>query len=256
MSKLSRAAKKLARMSSGHQSGTTPTAAATAAEPPRTYKPAGARPTGPRTPEGKAISSQNARKHGLTSATIYIPEDLQEEYDAMASSLQNELQPQGALETTIFENLLRAAWNMYRIDIFEDQMLTCPENFTSTDITAALDRYQRYHTANERSFYKALKELQTLQTNRAHRASLATELPANTPLLAKITVITKRTPRGAEPRSAEEPRSDFPPPKPPQSAPAPECKTNSLLQQNRVRSESGAARSEEGAQSHRLSGAS
>ena len=60
----------------------------------------------------------------------------------------------------------------------------------------ALDRFQRYYTANERSFYKALKELQALQTNRAQRATLAPELPADTPLLTRISAITKRTHRG------------------------------------------------------------
>ena len=37
--------------------------------------------TGPRTPEGKARASQNARKHGLTAAQLFIAADDRPEFE-------------------------------------------------------------------------------------------------------------------------------------------------------------------------------
>ena len=66
--------------------------------------------TGPSTPEGKARVSQNAIKHGLTSKHLIVREDEQEEFDDLQTSLYVELDPQGAIETVTFHDLVHAAW--------------------------------------------------------------------------------------------------------------------------------------------------
>ena len=42
---------------------------------------------GPRTPEGKAVSSQNAFSHGLTAARLVLPWENQDEFDSLLNQL-------------------------------------------------------------------------------------------------------------------------------------------------------------------------
>lgn len=52
-----------------------------------------ARSTGPRTPEGKAVSSRNALKHGLTARQIVIKGESQAEFDALLERLTLDANP-------------------------------------------------------------------------------------------------------------------------------------------------------------------
>jgi len=117
--------------------------------------------TGPRTAEGKARASQNALKHGLTSKHLIIREDEQEEFEDLQTSLYVELDPQGAVETVTFHDLVHAAWNLHRLRRMEAEC----------DLAdfAAYDRISRYQARTQRAYYKALKELRELQTNRVLR---------------------------------------------------------------------------------------
>jgi len=117
--------------------------------------------TGPRTSEGKARVAQNAIKHGLTSRHLIIRPDEQEEFDDLQTSLYVELDPQGAIETITFHDLIHAAWNLHR--------LRCMEAECDLADFAAYDRISRYQSRTQRAYYKALKELRTLQTNRVLR---------------------------------------------------------------------------------------
>jgi hypothetical protein len=53
--------------------------------------------TGPRTPEGKARSSGNALRHGLTSKAVVLPGEERERdlFEALASSLFEDIKPKG-----------------------------------------------------------------------------------------------------------------------------------------------------------------
>ncbi len=67
------------------------------------------RATGPRTPEGKARSSQNARNHGLTAQTVPLDPALRAQYDQLRKDYEDELGHRGPLEMSIFEKLVLAA---------------------------------------------------------------------------------------------------------------------------------------------------
>ena len=73
-------------------------------------------PTGPRTPEGKAVSSQNARKHGYRSQNLLIPDELKPEFDDLFDGLLRDIQPQGDLENRLFMKLVRNMWFCERIE--------------------------------------------------------------------------------------------------------------------------------------------
>lgn len=111
--------------------------------------------TGPRTPEGKARSSQNARKHGLTSATPFIAPEDRPAYDELEAAMRHEANPSGVFQEIAFLAALANAWNLQRITRLEAQ---------SND-TQELARLQRYRTAAERGHYRAIKELATQQSD-------------------------------------------------------------------------------------------
>ena len=151
--------------------------------------------TGPRTAAGKARVSRNAVRHGLTARHLVIREDEHEQFDALESSLATELDPQGALETITFQELLHAAWNLQRFRRIEAEVSTgASEDFTAGHITAVLDRLTRYQARAQRAFYKAQAELRILQTNRALRArKLTGEEDARVPANVSINDLTKQT---------------------------------------------------------------
>jgi hypothetical protein len=120
--------------------------------------------TGPRTPEGKAAVSQNANRHNLTGR-LQIREDEKDAFHEFETQHKNQLQPAGALEITIFEQMIAAAWNLRRIEAMEAD--TFAQGPLANEIIARqLDRLARYRGQHERAFYRALRELKALQTAR------------------------------------------------------------------------------------------
>src|SRR6185295_7391085 len=86
--------------------------------PPPRYK-----STGPRTPEGKARSSQNARKHGLTSTSAIQPGEDPQAFVTFYHAMLADLDPQTELESLLAVNLIHAAWKCQRLDDAEAGIL-------------------------------------------------------------------------------------------------------------------------------------
>jgi hypothetical protein len=153
--------------------------------------------TGPRTASGKARSSQNARKHGLTAAQLVIAAEDRDEFDEFLAELQSEIRPQGALQQVLFDQLLASAWNLRRIPRMEAELTASAKTYldivNNPELTAKLDRLARHKTSNERSFHRSLRELKSLQTD----AAIAQTLPAvcldRVQPLASKTQLAKRT---------------------------------------------------------------
>jgi hypothetical protein len=151
--------------------------------------------TGPKTPEGQARVAQNAIRHGLTGKHLVIRPDEQEEFDSFQHELLAELNPQGPTESTVCQDLLHAAWNLNRLRRLESESsLGTIDDLTDPQTTAVLDRISRYQSRAQRAYYKALKELRILQTNRALRAAkLDPQTAAEVPAIADIAVLTKQS---------------------------------------------------------------
>ena len=76
--------------------------------------------TGPRTPEGKARSSQNALKHGLTSATsALMPTEDPAEYAQFCQDMHNDLRPRPGLESALVERIIQFSWRLRRVPAAE-----------------------------------------------------------------------------------------------------------------------------------------
>jgi hypothetical protein len=148
--------------------------------------------TGPRTPEGQVRSSQNARTHGLTARDLVIAPNEREEFEELLADYQASVQPQDAIQQSEFELLVGAAWNLRRIRRME--VRACSDTtLTAARLEKDLDRLVRYKTCIERTFYRSLKELKALQTNRVIQAILPDNVRKNVLPLSNATEISKRT---------------------------------------------------------------
>ncbi len=153
--------------------------------------------TGPRTTDGKARSSQNARKHGLTAQDLVIGSEDREEFEALLAEFQNDIAPQGALQQTLFDELVGAAWNLRRIRRMETELClgaaTYKDLLNDDDLQAKLDRLARHKSRIERTFHRSLKELKALQTNAALQPMIPQHIRESAPPLACTIKIAKRT---------------------------------------------------------------
>jgi hypothetical protein len=153
--------------------------------------------TGPKTPEGKARSSGNARTHGLTAKDLVIGPEDREEFDELLAGLQTDISPQGALQHTLFDELVASAWNLRRIRRMETDLCagatTYRDLLNDDELQTKLDRLARHKSRIERTFHRSLKELKALQTSDAIRSLIPCDIAETVPPLASPSEIAKRT---------------------------------------------------------------
>src|SRR5258706_10158176 len=148
--------------------------------------------TGPRTPEGQARSSQNARTHGLTARDLVIAPNERGEFEELRRDYQASVQPQDGIQQSLFEELVGAAWNLRRIRRME--VRACSDmTLTASQLDKDLDRLVRYKTCIERTFHRSLKELKALQNNAVIQATLPENVRQNVLPLSNAPEISKRT---------------------------------------------------------------
>lgn len=80
--------------------------------------------TGPRTPEGKAKSSANALKHGLSAEQIVLPDEDSKEFESLRQSVLIELMPEGVMEEFYAERIANCMWRLRRVYPIEAGVLS------------------------------------------------------------------------------------------------------------------------------------
>jgi hypothetical protein len=155
--------------------------------------------TGPQTPEGKARSSQNARKHGLSAREVVIAKDELEEFEDFLAAYQADLQPQGMVEQGLFNQLVLAAWNLQRLSRLEAGLAKDGDPLTNGYAEPAVQRLARYHTRAERTFFRCLREIRLLQTDRSIRDTLQPQTKPGVPALPPLASIAEWTRRTQPP---------------------------------------------------------
>lgn len=80
--------------------------------------------TGPRTPKGKARSSSNAVKSGLTSSTVLLPSEDAADYAAFISGYQHDFAPVGQAECELVQAIADADWRLRRVRALEFALYT------------------------------------------------------------------------------------------------------------------------------------
>ena len=79
--------------------------------------------TGPASPEGKAKSSHNAVKTGLTGQTVLLPSDSVEAYEAHLARHREKFQPATDEERELVQAIADTEWRLLRITTLESNML-------------------------------------------------------------------------------------------------------------------------------------
>jgi hypothetical protein len=134
--------------------------------------------TGPKTEQGKTVSSQNSFKHGLYSRAVIIPGEDRAAFEALRAELTSEHRPVGLTEELLVNEIAQHYWRMKRYRTLEAQMYK--SKGVNEDGSTALDTanlvqcidlglftsIQRALNSAERGFYKALKTLREMQKAR------------------------------------------------------------------------------------------
>ncbi|HZQ54833.1 MAG TPA: hypothetical protein VFB14_21700 [Bryobacteraceae bacterium] len=134
------------------------------------------RSTGPTSPQGKEISSQNALKHGCCSNRLILADESEQEWRDLLQSWLDDYQPGTQTGRSLVAKAAEAEWfllRMIRRHKEAEQRLTDeqPDIFLWTDEQhKLLERFLRYRTTAERSFTRALNNLERLRKNRIQEA--------------------------------------------------------------------------------------
>jgi len=148
----------------------------------------GAKSHGPTTEEGRKISSRNAVKHGLYSASVVLPTESREQYEQMLDAYIQQFQPEGDVELDLVEEMVAAKWRQRRLwaietDLFGQETLEVKAELDDdkieytpiTPLTQAYDNLSqrpalqllvRHEARLERAYSRAFKNLQELQRSR------------------------------------------------------------------------------------------
>lgn len=196
--------------------------------------------TGPRTQEGKSVSRFNALKSGINCKAQIIPGEDPADLQAMTDGYHHDCVPTTWMERALVDRLIRADWLLQRLSRLEAEMWihemesARSMTFSKLDEDAPLgdiysricDRFtrlQRRIDSTERSYYRALTQLQRL---RSGTAPVADPIPADPDPLPNLDPSAGAQPLAPPPH---------PNPAPGSQPPAPELASFCQLPQMRSR---------------------
>jgi hypothetical protein len=151
--------------------------------------------TGPRSPEGKAVSRFNAAKTGIDAKSQIIPGEDPVELQDLIEEYRERWQPSTPEQRLLVDILVQDEWLLRRFrridaEIFECEIQDawtpkkdCPAGQAFGRGADTFSRLQRRIDSTERSYHRALKELQRLESERRAPAS---EASAPNPELASF----------------------------------------------------------------------
>jgi len=160
---------------------------------------------GPKTPNGKANSSQNSTKHGCTSKVLFLPGENPEDFDAIEAGWRNEFEPDGYQEERLVEILVLNDWWLKRAQRNLDEAEA--EVFGDGGDFHRVELMQRYKTTHERAFYRALNALQGL------RKDIMRERMENVRLQGKLERFELEVARLKAQQKPEAPQAEVPAPR-------------------------------------------
>jgi hypothetical protein len=111
--------------------------------------------TGPRTPEGKARSAQNAIKHGLSAERVVLATEDQEAYQSLLDNLKAEHNPKTQTQEQLVADLAWSFWKLERAVQKQTQTL----NADPDDIDNVM-KWERYENNARRAIHKNLLALE------------------------------------------------------------------------------------------------
>jgi hypothetical protein len=146
----------------------------------------GAKSRGPKTVEGKAISSRNALKTGLLSKKFIIPElESEAEFSKFSLGIRRHYKPKNNLEALVVDRVTTLLWRLRRIGL-EEAIRASEENerhsfVKSPSYCGKLDDIDKLTIIEERlsrQLQQAMKELTRLQAAAAEEEKSHALLPS------------------------------------------------------------------------------
>ncbi len=117
--------------------------------------------TGPVTTEGKAAVRFNALRHGLRARSILLPGENAGEFHQLCADLESDWNPRTRTEQLLVEQMAVAQWKLARLEVGERSIFM--KEMPAGQQMALLDRFSTQRGRLERSFSKAMHELQHLR---------------------------------------------------------------------------------------------
>jgi hypothetical protein len=178
--------------------------------------------TGPRSAEGKAVSSRNALKSGIDARSQTLPGENVESLESLTAEYYGRFRPATPEARHLVDTLVSNEWLLRRFRRIEVQILKHemeaayhidsknPIGHAYTRSERSFDRLQRRINAAERNYHRALKELQSLPQEIGFVPSAAPDTD------------TEARPSGSAPQPPTHPALPQPPqpPQPPGPPPA------------------------------------
>jgi hypothetical protein len=134
--------------------------------------------TGPRTPEGKAASSSNAKTHGFNAVDPVLPNEDRNEFNELLERYRSDIQPASAHEEFLVGQMTGARWKLNRLESMEVTMFAALENpgdaFMNKETAASFTRLDRYRASLERTYHRCARELRA--TRKEQNEPNSTEL--------------------------------------------------------------------------------
>jgi hypothetical protein len=150
----------------------------------------GAKSRGPRTPEGKARSAQNALKHGFRAHKhMVLPGEDAAGFAELEAALLADLAPDGPLQEALAQRIVAATWRLERAERIEAQLFARMMEGGNMGLALirdgngarAFDTLLRYRGTAAAELWRALRALKALQAEAAARPAALPErlaLPA------------------------------------------------------------------------------
>lgn len=102
------------------------------------------RSTGPRTEEGKARSSRNNLRHGLTGQVTVLPSEDREAHDTFCNRLIAGFNPENPLEEQLAHSIAEDAWRLNRITAIENNIFALGRGHDRGEVRNALADAQSF----------------------------------------------------------------------------------------------------------------
>jgi hypothetical protein len=149
----------------------------------------GAKSRGPATPEGRAKSSRNSLRHGLSAKSVVLPAESHEQFQLLLDAHIQQFQPANDVEMELVEAMTVARWRLRRIWAIETSLLAhelqrraedMDDEFTEmsgedrlawvfqklADNKQSLSLLARYEGNFNRAFDRAFKQLNLIKSQR------------------------------------------------------------------------------------------
>ena len=147
--------------------------------------------TGPRTEIGKAASSQNALKHGLTAKTVLLPGEDEAAYRKLCDGMFESFAPADTPEKELIQLLCDTQWRLQRCGRIEAAILSADvPDFKAIDIMSKHEsRLKRQYSTTLKEARNLINERQSIEAaemREAVRIRRADKLKATTTNLEEI----------------------------------------------------------------------